>query len=176
MAKTAVAKQVMETAFITGEFLLRSGQISNEYFDKYRFEAKPTLLKQVAELMVPLIPEGTELLAGLEMGGIPLATMLGQLTGIETVFVRKKPKEYGTRQFAEGNDVSGKRVVIIEDVITSGGQLLLSAADLREAGALITDAVAVIDRESGGIAAAQEIGIDLKCVFTMSELKASVEG
>lgn len=176
MAKTAVAKQVMETAFITGEFLLRSGQISNEYFDKYRFEAKPALLKQVAELMVPLIPEGTELLAGLEMGGIPLATMLGQLTGIETVFVRKKPKEYGTRQFAEGNDVSGKRVVIIEDVITSGGQLLLSAADLREAGAQITDAVAVIDRESGGISAAQEIGIDLQCVFTMSELKASVEG
>lgn len=176
MAKTAVAKQVMETAFITGEFLLRSGQISNEYFDKYRFEAKPALLKQVAELMVPLIPEGTELLAGLEMGGIPLATMLGQLTGIETVFVRKKPKEYGTRQFAEGNDVSGKRVVIIEDVITSGGQLLLSAADLREAGAQITDAVAVIDRESGGIAAANEVGIDLQCVFTMTELKDSVAG
>lgn len=176
MAKTAVAKQVMETAFITGEFLLRSGQISNEYFDKYRFEAKPALLKEVAELMAPLIPEGTELLAGLEMGGIPLATMLGQLTGIETVFVRKKAKEYGTRQFAEGNEVAGKRVVIIEDVITSGGQLLLSAEDLRQAGALITDAVAVIDRESGGIAAAKEIGIDLKCVFTMSELKASVEG
>lgn len=176
MSKTAVAKQVMETSFITGEFLLRSGQISNEYFDKYRFEAKPELLKQVAELMVPLVPEGTELLAGLEMGGIPLATMLSQLTGIPTVFVRKKPKEYGTRQFAEGNDVAGKRVVIVEDVITSGGQLLLSANDLREAGAIIEHAVAVIDRQAGGIPAAQEIGIDLRCVFTMSELKASVQG
>lgn len=176
MSKTDVAKKVMESSFITGEFLLRSGQISNEYFDKYRFEAQPALLKQVAELMVPLIPEDAELLAGLEMGGIPLATMLSQLTGIPTVFVRKKSKEYGTREFAEGNNVDGKQVVIVEDVITSGGQLLLSAADLRQAGANITHAVAVIDRQSGGILAAQEIGIDLRCVFTMSELKASVEG
>lgn len=176
MDKAAVAKQVMESSFITGEFLLRSGQISNEYFDKYRFEAKPKLLHQVATLMVPLIPAGTDLLAGLEMGGIPLATMLSQLTDIPTVFVRKKPKDYGTRQFAEGNDVAGKQVVIIEDVITSGGQLLLSANDLRQAGATITHAVAVIDRQAGGVAAAQEIGIDLRCVFTMSELKASVQG
>jgi len=70
---------------------------------------------------VPLIPTGTDLLGGLELGGVPLATVVSQLTGIPTVFVRKEAKTYGTCRLAEGADVAGRAVALIEDVITTGG-------------------------------------------------------
>ncbi len=87
-----LARRVYATAHITGEFLLRSGAKSNEYFDKYLFESDPDLLKHIAIAMVPLVPPGIDALAGLEMGGIPIATMLSQLTGLPLLFVRKKAK------------------------------------------------------------------------------------
>ncbi len=92
MLKTDIAKSIYETAHITGEFTLRSGQISNEYFDKYLFEAQPQLLVQIAKIMRDLIPADTEVLAGLEMGGIPVATALSIEANIHCAFVRKKAK------------------------------------------------------------------------------------
>ncbi|MBL7998044.1 MAG: orotate phosphoribosyltransferase, partial [Candidatus Kapabacteria bacterium] len=102
------AKAIYDTAHLRGEFLLRSGAISNEYFDKYLFEAQPALLRTIAEELAPLLPPGTEVLAGLEMGGIPIATALSLHTGIPAAFVRKKAKDYGTRKIAEGTDMRGK--------------------------------------------------------------------
>src|SRR5690606_31948350 len=94
----------------------------------------------------PLIPVGTEILAGLEMGGIPVATALSLETGIPCVFVRKKAKDYGTCKFAEGLEIKGKKVCIIEDVVTTGGQVVLSTADLRSLGADISTVLCVIHR------------------------------
>ncbi|WP_413558245.1 orotate phosphoribosyltransferase [Bdellovibrio sp. HCB209] len=146
MTRSELAKKIYDVAHLTGEFKLRSGQISNEYFDKYRFEAQPTLLREIAKQMVPLIPPGTEVLAGLEMGGIPIATALSLETGIPCAFVRKEAKEYGTCQFAEGLDLKGKKVLVIEDVVTTGGQVVLSTADLRSIGAVVSHVLCVIHR------------------------------
>lgn len=146
MTRAELAKKIYDVAHLTGEFKLRSGQISNEYFDKYRFEAQPTLLREIAKQMVPLIPPGTEVLAGLEMGGIPIATALSLETGIPCAFVRKEAKEYGTCQFAEGLDLKGKKVLVIEDVVTTGGQVVLSTADIRSLGAVVTHVLCVIHR------------------------------
>ena len=110
MTKSEVAKKIYELSHITGEFKLRSGQISNEYFDKYLFEAVPEVLSEIAKIMGGLIPEGTELIAGLEMGGIPVVTAISLQTGMQAAFVRKKAKEYGTCKLAEGADVEGKHV------------------------------------------------------------------
>ena len=137
---------IYETSHITGEFLLRSGQISNEYFDKYLFESNPDLLKSIAEEMTSQIPEGTEILAGLEMGGIPIATAMSFETGVPTIFVRKKAKEYGTKKLAEGIDFKGKNVLIIEDVVTTGGQIIKSANELRELGAEISSVRSCVSR------------------------------
>ncbi|XGC81634.1 orotate phosphoribosyltransferase [Bdellovibrio bacteriovorus] len=146
MTKQELAKKIYDIAHLTGEFKLRSGQISNEYFDKYRFEAQPSLLKEIAKQMAPLIPAGTEVLAGLEMGGIPIATALSLETGLPCVFVRKEAKEYGTCKFAEGLEIKGKKVCVIEDVVTTGGQVVLSTADLRSIGAEISHVLCVIHR------------------------------
>lgn len=146
MTKSELTRKIYDIAHLTGEFKLRSGQVSHEYFDKYRFESQPLLLKAIAQHMAPLIPAGTEVLAGLEMGGIPIATALSLETGLPCVFVRKSAKDYGTCKFAEGLEIKGRKVCIIEDVVTTGGQVVLSTADLRSLGALITDVLCVIHR------------------------------
>jgi orotate phosphoribosyltransferase len=168
-----LARRVYEIAHLTGEFTLRSGQVSHEYFDKYRFEADPVLLRDVAEAMAPLVPAGTEVLAGLELGGIPIVTMLSQVTGLPAVFVRKEAKAYGTCQLAEGGDIAGRQTVVVEDVVTTGGQVLLSCADLRERGAVVDTVLCVIDREAGGPEAFASDGLSLRALLTMSRLKAA---
>jgi len=170
-ARQALARRIYERSHITGEFLLRSGVKSNEYFDKYLFESDPRLLKAIAEALVPLVPPGMDALAGLEMGGIPIATMLSQLTGLPMLSVRKKAKDYGTCKIAEGGQVKGRNLLIVEDVVTSGGAILDAAKALRAEGALLAHVVCVIDRESGGPANLAKIDLALRPLFTMTELK-----
>lgn len=169
--KKTLAKKIYDISHLTGEFKLRSGQISQEYFDKYRFEARPEVLKEIAEHMKDLIPQGTQALAALEMGGIPVATALSLITGIPCVFVRKKAKDYGTCKFAEGLEIKGLKLCIIEDVITTGGQVLLSSKDLRSMGAIVNDVLCVIHRGKDD-EELKSAGLQMKSLFTMSELKA----
>ncbi len=174
MNRKELGIKIYETSHITGEFLLRSGQISNEYFDKYLFESNPDLLKSIAEEMTFQIPEGTEILAGLEMGGIPIAAAMSFETGLPTIFVRKKAKEYGTKKLAEGVDFKGKNVLIIEDVVTTGGQIIKSAKELRELGAEISFVHCVIVRDPKAFDNLAEAGLKLLPLFTMEELKEFV--
>ena len=167
-----LAARVHRTAHLTGEFVLRSGATSTEYFDKYLFEADPALLREIAEGLRELVPDGVEALAGLELGGVPLATVLSQLTGIPARFVRKQAKEYGTRRLAEGGELDGVRVAVVEDVVTSGGQLIESCRALREAGARIEGVLCVIDREAGGRDNLAAEGLELRALFTASDLRA----
>jgi orotate phosphoribosyltransferase len=108
----------------------------------------------------------------LELGGVPLATMLSQVTGIPARFVRKEAKEYGTCRLAEGGDVDGQRLTVVEDVVTSGGQVVTSCGDLRDRGAVVDVALCVIDREAGGADALTAIGVELRSLFLMSQLGA----
>lgn len=119
--KAELGQRIAEVAMLQGEFELRSGQISSRYFDKYRFEGMPSLLKPLARAMAELIPAETEIIAGLELGGIPLVTAMSLETGLPAAFVRKQAKTYGTCQAIEGQDVSGRRVTFVEDVISTGG-------------------------------------------------------
>ena len=93
-----LARRVYDTCHLTGRFHLRSGQVSDEYFDKYLFEGKPELLREVAEAMVALLPE-CDVLAGMEMGGIPLATVMSQLTGLPTSSCASRPRSTGPRNW-----------------------------------------------------------------------------
>lgn len=175
MDRTALGKAIYEVSHLKGEFLLRSGKTSNEYFDKYRFEARPEILDAVAEHLKKMLPKNIDALAALEMGGIPIGTALSLKTGLPCLFVRKKAKEYGTRQFAEGLPVKGQRLCIVEDVITTGGQVVISTQDLRGEGAIVEHALCVIyrgDGENGQDPALTAIGLKQSSLFTMKELKA----
>jgi orotate phosphoribosyltransferase len=173
MDKTALATAIHQRAKIRGDFLLRSGARSDVYFDKYRFEADPALLRAIAEHLRPLVPPGTQALAGLEMGGIPVATVLSQLTGLPTRFVRKEAKTYGTCQIAEGGDIAGVKLLLVEDVITSGGAVLDAAQALRGLGAELLGVVCVIDRQSGGRENLTREGLPLWAALTRTEIEAT---
>lgn len=171
MTRFDLARRIHQTSHLTGRFTLRSGVTATEYFDKYQFETDPALLREIAAHLQPLIPGETDALAGLELGGVPIATVLSQLCGLPTCFVRKEAKTYGTCKLAEGGDIAGKRLLIVEDVVTSGGQIALSTQDLRDLGARVSHALCVIDREAGGAENLAKAGVELHALFRMGELK-----
>ena len=169
-ADADLASDIDASCRLTGSFTLRSGQVSSEYFDKYLFESDPTLLSRVAREMVQLLPQDTELLGGLELGGVPIATMVGYMTGLNTLFVRKQAKEYGTCKLAEGPDVAGRRVTLIEDVITTGGAVRDATRALREAGAIVEVVVCAIDRSPAGENPLADVGLEVRPVLTKADL------
>jgi orotate phosphoribosyltransferase len=171
--RDGLARRIYDASHLIGEFVLRSGTTSTEYFDKYLFESDPALLRDVAQALVDLLPAEVDALAGLELGGVPLATMVSQLSGLPTLFVRKEAKSYGTCRLAEGGEVEGRRLAVIEDVITSGGQVIESCRELRERGAEVVAVLCVIDREAGGADALAAEGLALRSAFTMSRLKSA---
>ncbi len=158
---------------LTGEFTLRSGQVSTEYFDKYLFEADPLLLARVAREMIQLVPQDTDLLAGLELGGVPLATSVSGILGMPTLFVRKQAKTYGTCKLAEGPDFAGRRVTIIEDVITTGGAVRDATRALREAGAVVEVVCCAIDRSPAGENPLADVDLEVRAVLTKADLDAA---
>ncbi|MFT4264337.1 MAG: orotate phosphoribosyltransferase [Nocardioides sp.] len=168
----SLAADIDAACRLHGEFTLRSGQVSDTYFDKYLFEAQPALLDRVAARMVELLPEGTELLGGLELGGVPIATMVSAKTGLPVLFIRKKAKEYGTAKLAEGPDFDGRRVTLIEDVITSGGAVRDAVSALRPAGAIIDTVVCAIDRSAEPGASLRDVDLEIRPVLTRAELDA----
>ncbi|MBB2894638.1 orotate phosphoribosyltransferase [Flexivirga oryzae] len=155
---------------VHGEFTLRSGQVATEYFDKYLFEGDPQLIRRVAAGMQPLLPDDAEVLGGLELGGVPIAAVLGQLVNLPTVFVRKEAKEYGTRKLAEGGSVEGRHVVLVEDVITTGGAVIAGAEELRRLGARIDLVVCAIDRRPPEATGLADAGVEVRSVFTRADL------
>jgi orotate phosphoribosyltransferase len=169
---SALARDVDARCRLTGEFTLRSGQLATEYFDKYLFETDPDLLARVTSAMVPLVPEATDLLGGLEMGGIPIVTVLSAQSRLPALFVRKKAKTYGTCKLAEGPDVAGRRVTLIEDVITTGGAVRDATVALRAAGAVVETVVCAIDRSPVADNPLADAGLEIRSVLTKADLDA----
>jgi len=168
-----LARDIDRVCRLEGEFVVRSGAVVPEYFDKYLFESDPALLRRVAEAMVPLVPSDTELLGGLELGGVPLATMMSSLTGLPALFVRKAPKAYGTRRLAEGADVAGRRITLVEDIVTTGGAAWDATVVLREQDAVVEVVVCTIDRSEPGANRLHEIGLETRSVLTRADLDAA---
>jgi orotate phosphoribosyltransferase len=167
-----LARDIDARSRLTGEFTLRSGQVSSEYFDKYLFESDPALLARVADAMLALVPQETELLGGLELGGIPIVTALSARTGHPALFVRKKAKEYGTCKLAEGPDVAGRRVTLVEDVITTGGAVRDATRALRDAGAVVEVVLCAIDRSPADQNPLADVDLEVRPVLTKADLDA----
>ena len=170
MERKDLIRRIMETAYLEGDFVLRSGKRSRYYLDKYLFETQPDILEALGNELSPLIPGDTNLLAGPELGGIPLATVLSIKMQIPFIIVRKEPKSYGTSKHIEGILEPGDRVVVVEDVVTTGGQSITSAKVLQAAGAVVQKIVCVIDREEGAKANMEAAGYAFEPLFTKTEL------
>lgn len=166
-----LARQVAAVSTLEGEFTLRSGQISHKYFDKYRFEGDPKILRPLAKAMAELLPGDTEIIAGLELGGVPLVTAISLETGLPAAFVRKEAKTYGTCQAIEGQNVSGKKVTFIEDVITTGGAVSDALKLATDEGAHVLAVVCAIWRGEGAPHIKNAMTLPVLPVFTREDLE-----
>jgi len=175
MEKKELAQKIKSVSLLRGRFRLRSGKVSSFYWDKYRFESKPELLKAILEKMEELLPASFDKFAAMELGGIPLATGLSLKTGKPCLYVRKKAKDYGTCNLVEGGFSKGEKVVVIEDVVTTAGQVSSSIEEMRKLGLIVEDVICVIDRQQGGRENLEKIGCSLSFVFTGEELEVLVQ-
>lgn len=167
---SALAARVAESACVTDPFTLADGRVLYSYFDEYRLAADPQLLHDVAEAMATLIPEDAEVLAGIELGGVPLVIALSAATGLPTAVLRRQPKLYGSKRQIEGASVEGRRVVLVDDVVRTGSQLLAMTRILRIAAAPVTDALCVLERPLGGRSLLEEHGVTLHPFMTEADL------
>ena len=131
-----------------GRFVLTSGAVSDYYIDIKKASTNPKILKKIAESMAEYAQDYA-LLAGMELGAVPLVVALSLATNIPYVIIRKEKREHGTSKQIEGGEVKGKRVLIVEDVTTSGGSVVKTIQIIRENKGIVDEVIAVVDRESG---------------------------
>ncbi|MFO0895616.1 MAG: orotate phosphoribosyltransferase [Phycisphaerales bacterium] len=170
MDRAELARQIADAALLRGKFVLRSGRTSDYYLDKYLFSTRPAILRALGQLFAARIPAGTTRLAGAELGGIPLVTAAAMAAGLPCIFVRNARKEYGTAKQLEGVVNAGDRVVLLEDVATTGGQALEAVKVLRDAGATVTGVIATIDRMEGARDNVEKAGLSFDSLFTVRDL------
>ena len=156
---------------LRGNFVLRSGATSNYYIDKYLFTTRPDLLRRLAAELAQRLPAGVQRVAGPVLGAVPLVTALSLATDLPMLIVRTDaPKEYGTARQIEGALEPGERVVLVEDVVTTGGAALGAVETLRSAGLEVLRVIAVVDREQGGAEAFAAANAPFESLFTRTAL------
>jgi orotate phosphoribosyltransferase len=170
MTRDELAKRIADNSLLRGEFTLRSGRKSNYYLDKYRFETQPDVLRALGEMFAKYVTGNVSRIAGAELGAVSLAAATSLACGKPFVIVRNQKKDYGTSKLIEGVLEAGETVLVVEDVVTSGGQVLEGAKSLEAAGAKIDRIVAVIDRQEGGRAAIESAGYTFESLFTTADL------
>jgi len=162
--------RIRDESLLIGDFTLRSGRKSKYYLDKYLFETQPDILAALgAKFADRVTPEVTRL-AGAELGGIPLVTAAAMATNLPMVLIRNQKKDYGTAKQLEGKLEAGDRIMIVEDIATSGGQVLEAAKVIEAAGAKVVKIVAVIDRQEGARENVESAGYTFESLFTKSDL------
>src|SRR3954469_9867660 len=165
-----LGQDVVAAAYLKGRFVLRSGAVSSYYFDKYMLTTRPAILRRIAEALAAMVPPDTDRLAGAELGAVPLATAVSLELGLPCLFVRKSARAYGTAASFEGEIYPGERVVVLEDVLTTGSEAIRSARALREFGANVVEILGVIDREEGAAANIAAAGFHVRALFSRSSL------
>ncbi len=170
MTRLELINRIKKTAYLEGDFILRSGKRSKYYLDKYLFETCPDILKALGEEFAKYITGDITLIAGAELGGVALAAATAMQTGKNWVIVRNSKKGYGTGKLIEGVLKRGDVVLLVEDIATTGGQVLEAAKVLTEAGAKVKKIVAVIDRKQGAAENITGAGYKFESILTKDDL------
>ncbi len=164
-----LARRIKETAYLEGDFVLRSGKRSKYYLDKYLFETQPDILAELGRRLAPFA-EDVEVIAGPELGAVALAAAASMETGKPFTLVRKQAKDYGTAKLIEGTSVDGRNVLLVEDIGTTAGAALEAAAALVAAGANIKRIVFAVDRMQGARENVEAAGYEFHAILTKEDL------
>ncbi|MFA6132768.1 MAG: orotate phosphoribosyltransferase [Phycisphaerae bacterium] len=169
MEKAELAQRIKAVAYLEGDFLLRSGRRSKYYLDKYLFETEPVILAELGRRMAAHAADADQV-AGAELGGVPLAAATSMACGKPFIIVRNAKKDYGTGKMMEGKLLPGARVLLVEDIATTGGQVLEAAKVLQAAGATVTKIVCTIDRKEGARENIEAAGFAFESLLTREDL------
>ena len=170
MTREELIKRIKETAYLEGDFVLRSGRRSKYYLDKYLFETRPDILRALGEEFARHVTNDVTLIAGAELGGVALAAATALATGRNWVIIRNSKKGYGTGKIIEGTLKSDDVVLLVEDIATTGGQVLEAAKIITEAGAAVKKIVCVIDRKEGAEQNITAAGYKFESILTKNDL------
>ena len=170
MTKEQLIKRIKETAYLEGDFILRSGKRSKYYLDKYLFETCPDILKALGEEFAKFVTDDVTLIAGAELGGVALAAATAMEAGKNWIIIRQSRKNHGTSKLIEGVLKPGDVVLLVEDVATTGGQVLEAAKVITEAGATVKKIVCVIDRKQGAEENITQAGYKFVSILTKDDL------
>ena len=170
MTREELIRRIKETAYLEGDFVLRSGKRSKYYLDKYLFETCPDILKALGAEFAKYAGDDVNLIAGAELGGVALAAATAMETGKNWVIIRNSKKGYGTGKMVEGVLKEGDVVLLVEDIATTGGQVLEAAKVITEAGATVKEIVCVIDRKQGAGENITEAGYKFESLLTKDDL------
>ena len=170
MTKQELTKRIKETAYLEGDFILRSGKKSKYYLDKYLFETCPDILKALGKEFAKHVTDDVTLIAGAELGGVALAAATAMETGKNWIIIRNSKKDYGTAKMVEGVLKPGDVVLLVEDIATTGGQVLEAAKIITGAGAKVKKIVAVIDRRQGAEENITAAGYKFESILTKTDL------
>jgi len=168
--RTELAGRIKEAAYLEGDFTLRSGKKSNYYLDKYLFETQPDILVALGEMFAKHVGASTTLIAGAELGGVALAAATSMAADRPFVIIRNAKKDYGTGKPFEGKLTDGDSVLVVEDIATTGGQVLEAAKLITAIGAKVERIVAVIDRQEGARENIEHAGFVFDSLFTKADL------
>jgi orotate phosphoribosyltransferase len=151
-----------------GDFTLSSGQKSNYYVDVKTALTHPELLDVVARAILSM--KKFDMVAGVAVGGIPLAVAMSTISTKPYVIIRKEKKEHGKSSLIIGDDVKNKEVLLVEDVFTTGSSALYGIKVLRDRGAIVNTVIAVVDREQGVNDTLKDSGVNIRCLVKISEV------
>lgn len=170
MTRSELAQRIRQAAYLEGDFTLRSGRKSKYYLDKYLFETQPDILRALGEMFAKYVRPGTTLIAGAELGGIALAAAASMASGKPFVIIRNQKKDYGTGKPYEGKIGDSDSVLVVEDIATTGGQVLEAAQFIKSVGAKVERIVAVIDRQEGARENITSAGFEFDALFTKADV------
>ena len=170
MTRDELIKRIKDTAYLEGDFTLRSGKKSKYYLDKYLFETCPDILKTLGEEFAKHVTEDVTLIAGAELGGVALAAATSLASGKNWLLIRNSKKGYGTGKMFEGVLSSDDVVLIVEDIATTGGQVAEAAKIVTDSGAKVKKIVSVIDRKQGASENITKAGFVFESLLTKDDL------
>lgn len=174
MASKALVKAIKDAAFLTGQFTTRAGKQTDFYIDKYLFETRPDILDPLAKEVAALFPDPStyDRIGAPELGAVPIAAVVSVVLKKPFIILKKKTKEYGTQKKIEGAYKKGERLVILEDILTTGGAALNACETAEAEGLIIKEIIGIIHREEGATENITAKGYPLKALIKVSELKA----
>jgi orotate phosphoribosyltransferase len=179
-ARVKAFRKLLELSFKRGKFVLASGKESEFYLDLKPTMFNPEGASLLAQLVLDRIKDlPVDYIGGLELGAVPIVTTVAMLSAdtprpIPGFFVRKAVKDHGTKRLVEAvTDLTGKNVVILEDVTTTGGSAMQAITAARAAGANVILVLSIVDRGEGALAFFQQQGIAFQWLFQMQDFIAA---